>query len=602
MAKINKEYVNSFFDNLDSSSDKEIKYFMENINKEPVSFLNTIFNLYLEDLTKDNILTKLNVFIFISKNNIKINLNNCIELININKSLKEMLSLIDYNNIMPNIKNNILKIFIDAYLILNREEDEEKEFDIDDNNYQGSKLYMNEISKYPLLTDEQVKELVCRVKNGDRNARKKLINHNLRLVVKFAHKYVNRGVPFEDLIQEGNLGLMKAIEKYDPSLGTKLSTYATYWIKQSINRAINNTSRNVRIPVGAQEMLSKVLKADNLLQIKYGHKPTINELSTYLEMPISKVEEILSYKTDTISLNSFVGDSEDSELGDLIPCSENIAKNVEDSLFRTDILTLIKKILTEKEYKIIFNRYIIDKPKSLEEVGCMLGVTKERIRQIENKALNKLRKNIKGGSYGFIAENTINNKKNISVRSIYEEFYPYSKEDVNKAFNCLFSYEQNLLYLKFGDNFDRPQASDMWDERLEKEYKDKIYPKIVNLLKELTQKNNITTNDIELNVLDDEIINLIAYSDRDLKFNEKIFFDRLYNSTLFQACLKNKFPVFKRILEYRMGIGMEKRLSLNVISSMVSFDISNISHMLIQFLEDYNKLVVEKIKQKTKRI
>ena len=157
MAKINKEYVNSFFDNLDSSSDKEIKYFVENINKEPVSFLNTIFNLYLEDLTKDNILTKLNVFIFISKNNIKINLNNCIELININKSLKEMLSLIDYNNIMTNIKNNILKIFIDAYLILNREEDEEKEFDIDDNNYQGSKLYMNEISKYPLLTDEQVK-------------------------------------------------------------------------------------------------------------------------------------------------------------------------------------------------------------------------------------------------------------------------------------------------------------------------------------------------------------------------------------------------------------------------------------------------------------
>lgn len=256
------------------------------------------------------------------------------------------------------------------------------------------KVYLKEIGTIPLLTGEEEQVLAMQIADGDEQAKKKLAEANLRLVVSIAKRYVGRGMSFLDLIQEGNLGLIKAVDKFDYNKGFKFSTYATWWIRQAITRAIADQARTIRIPVHMVETINKVKKAKSQLLHLNGHEPTPEEISEYLNMPVDKVREILRVAQDPVSLETPIGEEEDSHLGDFIPDDEALAPADAASMsLLKEQLAEVLKTLTPREEKVLSLRFGLEdgNPKTLEEVGKEFNVTRERIRQIEAKALRKLR-------------------------------------------------------------------------------------------------------------------------------------------------------------------------------------------------------------------
>jgi len=256
------------------------------------------------------------------------------------------------------------------------------------------KLYLKEIGRIPLLTTEEEIKLAERMANGDPAAKKRLSEANLRLVVSIAKKYVRRGMQFLDLIQEGNLGLIKAVDKFDYTKGFKFSTYATWWIRQSITRAIADQARTIRIPVHMVETITKVKKMQSQLLHANGYEPTEDEIAEKLNMPLDKVREIIRIAQDPVSLETPIGEEEDSHLGDFIPDEDAPAPADEacNSVLKQTIGEVLDT-LTEREKRVIILRFgLIDgRQRTLEEVGQEFQVTRERIRQIETKALRKLR-------------------------------------------------------------------------------------------------------------------------------------------------------------------------------------------------------------------
>ena len=256
------------------------------------------------------------------------------------------------------------------------------------------RMYLKEIGKIPLLTPEQEQELASRLAEGDEQAYDKMIEANLRLVVSIAKRYVGRGLPFLDLIQEGNLGLIKAVGKFDHTKGYKFSTYATWWIRQSISRAIADHARTIRIPVHMVETINRVARANHELLQELGRDPTAGEIAHRLHLPLEKVEEVMRVLQDPISLETPVGEEDDSHLGDFIPDDEAYepADAAAYALLREQLAGVLKT-LTPREEKVLCLRYGLTDGKmhTLEEVGEEFNVTRERIRQIEAKALRKLR-------------------------------------------------------------------------------------------------------------------------------------------------------------------------------------------------------------------
>ena len=256
------------------------------------------------------------------------------------------------------------------------------------------KVYLKEIGRVPLLTPEEEIELAIRINNGDEHAKKRLSEANLRLVVSIAKRYVGRGMQFLDLIQEGNLGLIKAVEKFDYTKGFKFSTYATWWIRQAITRAIADQARTIRIPVHMVETINKVKKVSSQLLHKNGHEPTAEEISEELDMAVDKVREIMRVAQEPVSLETPIGEEEDSHLGDFIP--DDDAPAPADAASHTllkEQLGDVLSTLTAREEKVLKLRFGLEdgRPRTLEEVGKEFDVTRERIRQIEAKALRKLR-------------------------------------------------------------------------------------------------------------------------------------------------------------------------------------------------------------------
>ena len=256
------------------------------------------------------------------------------------------------------------------------------------------KMYLREIGQIPLLSYEEEIEYAQKVLNGDEEAKQKLIESNLRLVVSIAKKHTNRGLKMLDLIQEGNMGLMKAVEKFEYEKGFKFSTYATWWIRQAITRAIADQGRTIRIPVHMIETINKIKKESRIILQETGKEPTAEELSKKLELPVEKVKNILEMNQDPISLETPVGSEEDSELGDFV--EDDKFANPYDATTRVllkEQLDDVLKTLNEREEKVLRYRYGLDdgSQKTLEEVGKIFNVTRERIRQIEVKALRKLR-------------------------------------------------------------------------------------------------------------------------------------------------------------------------------------------------------------------
>ena len=256
------------------------------------------------------------------------------------------------------------------------------------------KVYLKEIGRVPLLTAEEEIELAIRISDDDEEAKKRLAEANLRLVVSIAKRYVGRGMQFLDLIQEGNLGLIKAVDKFDYTKGFKFSTYATWWIRQAITRAIADQARTIRIPVHMVETINKVKKANSQLLHTNGREPTPDEIAEFLSMPVDKVKEILRVAQEPVSLETPIGEEEDSHLGDFI--EDNTAQSpadVAESNMLKEQLIQVLNTLTPREEKVLRLRYGLDDshPRTLEEVGKEFNVTRERIRQIEAKALRKLR-------------------------------------------------------------------------------------------------------------------------------------------------------------------------------------------------------------------
>lgn len=261
------------------------------------------------------------------------------------------------------------------------------------------RLYLREIGKIPLLTYEEEQELARRVLKGDKKAKDKMAESNMRLVVSIAKRYSGRGLDFLDLIQEGNTGLLRAVEKFDPYKGFKFSTYATWWIRQAITRAIADQARTIRIPVHMVETINKVLRTTRRLTQELNREPSNEEIAEALDMEPEKVEYVMKIKQDIASLDASVGrdgDDEDSVLGDFVEDEE--LDSPEDSaatqLLKEQLAAIIST-LSDREQKIIKMRFGIGggRPHTLEEVGAEFSVTRERIRQIEAKALSKLRKN-----------------------------------------------------------------------------------------------------------------------------------------------------------------------------------------------------------------
>ena len=256
------------------------------------------------------------------------------------------------------------------------------------------KVYLKEIGRVPLLTSEEEVDLAIRIMNGDEQAKKRLSEANLRLVVSIAKRYVGRGMQFLDLIQEGNLGLIKAVEKFDYTKGFKFSTYATWWIRQAITRAIADQARTIRIPVHMVETINKVKKAASLLLHRNGHEPSAEEIAEELEMSVDKVREIMRVAQEPVSLETPIGEEEDSHLGDFIPDDEAPAPaDAASHALLKETLTDVLDTLTPREAKVLCLRFGLEdgRPRTLEEVGKEFDVTRERIRQIEAKALRKLR-------------------------------------------------------------------------------------------------------------------------------------------------------------------------------------------------------------------
>ena len=319
-----------------------------------------------------------------------------------NKDIEEQLSDIELDQEQIDKVYDYLEsqgIDVVSNIELEEEKPEDKELDltiaensinIDDH----VRMYLKEIGKVALLSGDEEIELAKRIENGDEEAKRRLAEANLRLVVSIAKKYVGRGMLFLDLIQEGNLGLLKAVEKFDYRKGYKFSTYATWWIRQAITRAIADQARTIRIPVHMVETINKLIRVSRQLLQELGREPTDDELAAEMQMPVEKVRETRKIAQEPVSLETPIGEEEDSHLGDFIP-DDDIPAPADAAAFSLlkEQLNEVLNTLNERERDVLRLRFgLVDgKARTLEEVGSQFNVTRERIRQIEAKALRKLR-------------------------------------------------------------------------------------------------------------------------------------------------------------------------------------------------------------------
>ncbi|EHQ91660.1 RNA polymerase sigma factor RpoD [Desulfosporosinus youngiae] len=295
---------------------------------------------------------------------------------------------------------NSVKVDDDDDIIEDPEEDVEEETEVDLSVPEGVgiddpvRMYLKEIGRVPLLSADEEIELAKRMEEGDEEAKRRLAEANLRLVVSIAKRYVGRGMLFLDLIQEGNLGLIKAVEKFDYVKGFKFSTYATWWIRQAITRAIADQARTIRIPVHMVETINKLIRVSRQLLQELGREPAPEEIAKVMDIPVERVREIMKIAQEPVSLETPIGEEEDSHLGDFIPDDDAPAPAEAASfILLKEQLEEVLETLTPREEKVLRLRFGLDdgRTRTLEEVGQEFGVTRERIRQIEAKALRKLR-------------------------------------------------------------------------------------------------------------------------------------------------------------------------------------------------------------------
>ena len=582
------------------------------------------------------------------------------ELIDKNDTLNKILQDVVENNleilqkydIDSKFSDDISKNFIELYCLKNNIEIK-KDDDIQEEDYtefitditntvytdDSVKMYLQEIHK-PILTKEQEKSLALRIRNGDEKAKELFIERNLRLVIKVARKYTGHGISFLDLIQEGNLGLIKAVDKFDVTKGYKFSTYATCWIRQSIQRSLGDKSRNIRLPVHLYEKVKKYELLKKELSLKFNREPTFEELSKKMRVSIDTIYKYERLEHDTISLNMIVGD-EDSELEDFISLSTESIDNqfIEENL-KDVIENLLKNSnLTTKEIDILKLRFGIgtNDPKTLEETGKIYGVSRERIRQIQEKALKKIRRSYNVKELAIYMDNPKEAQKNIdryrlkyqqhslqkiklkdrkeselkmemqektkrkSKDNLYEYFSDYSKPEVSKVISRLDEDELELLHKRYGDNLLEPVKNDI-DADEKKVIISNIIPRIQRMLegkKVRRRKNNqkpqstIVEEKTEETVQPQNFLNKEDYKQILGIFHNPEFLEMTKKKPL-DECL---------IMSLKLGYFQEKCFSTDAIADFLDVDKEYVINITKQGLNSYkeklNQMIDEAIIKET---
>lgn len=480
---------------LNNKFDKLVQEKLNNTN-ESIIILNNYIDIYLKETDKYekaiSYLKKLNLFF--ATYDFTPNPDLIIQLVSKNTIIKKILSVIVEENITL-IKNRKLNgrfddniiFFIETYCMLNDIVIPDEEFDVNDFNLSNSnavdsvKMYLSEIGRTPLLKSEEEKQLFLKILDGDEKAKKLFVESNLRLVVSVAKRYQNNGLDLLDLIQEGNIGLMKAVERFDITKGYKFSTYATWWINQSIRIAVVSKSRSIRIPTHLSEKIAKYKRVKYYLENKLNREPTRNELAEEMNISVEDIVKLQTLQTDVISFNMHVGEDDETELGDLIVADEPLLEEtVNSNLLSEEIVKVFEDLnLTPKEIGVIKMRFGLDNGISmtLEEVGKYYGITRERVRQIEAKTLRKIRKSrhVKRlAAYAQKPDEALKHLKDEVVekpinlqrkQTIYELFSEYTKEDVDNMLSRLTEEEMRLVYLRFGKDLDNPVLALEWSAK-----------------------------------------------------------------------------------------------------------------------------------------
>ena len=576
-----------------------------------------LYNSYNDNLKEINKLTS-----FLKLINFSDDINLITKLINKNNILNSLLTIIVKENIdiikngkIENIfKDEMLLSLIEVYCILNNieiKEDYEDDFVTDDN----TRMYLKDLNR-SLLSAEEEKNLFIRYNNGDKKAKDIIVEKNLRLVIFVAKKYINRGIEFEDLIQEGNLGLITAVDKFDLSFGNRFSTYAIWWIRQTIGRAIFNKAQIVRLPV---HLVGKYNNFNNTyveLEAELGREPTCNEIAKKMHVSNNIVNYLIMLRNQefsTVSLNTLISGEKDTELECFVAdTSIDFVNDMEYQELHNNLLDLLKNCnLKENEKKVIFLRYGFTNygPMTLKEVAKLMRLTRERVRQIEAKALEKLVKSsaIKDfiiymdkpsqilNNFQYIREYYYQNKyrkadlqeaislkqptpkeKNRNNKTIYQFFYGYTKEEVNKVIDSLEEKYTKILYLKYGNDLENPITTTKLDKKEANFFYGCVIPKIRKELIKNKKNNYITKNNsgiINIPLKDllvsMKIIDIIILYLKDGKFNKsynneeikKILF--IDDKAIIEALNKLKNPKTIKEIECSGEIDIEHLTNLN---------------------------------------
>lgn len=543
---VNKDVQKKLYEMLKKKiNDKDTCFFVINDFINYNLMADNTYKIALKNLEK--LIAFFNKFSFIPEPDL------LIKLYNENDKFRNLLKVIVDNKI-DNIKNgklrelfndNILVLMIELYCDYNNIQiDNEYDNDIETNDFNNDYYdkdpvgsYLKEISKIPLLTFEEANALLARASEGDKKAKDELVERNLRLVVREAKRFQGLGLSILDLIQEGNIGLIRAIEKFDSSKNTKISTYAVWWIRQNIMRAINDHGRNIRIPTYLMVDILRLQRVRKSLIVSSGEEPSLERIAQEMKLPLEKVEELYSLQNDTISLNNTIGElDENAELANFVVSDDNVEESVIDESMIFEINKAFDECKLKKNERFVLKyRLGLDneQKKTLEAIGQMLGLTRERIRQIENKALRKFRRylevkkivnsnlssrNKSNNSFDNISSGVVSNKKlikheeetsNIEVEdTLYNYLRPYIntkdeqliKRIVDYLIIGLSSYERSILFKMYNNDLKiNPLRKDM-SEREVKNYYYRLVPKmkikVKEIEEELTEKKEVKKEEL----------------------------------------------------------------------------------------------------------